>query len=116
MELEKAKEFLERQIYYCECKQKTYKVGNYSKDNRMTNEQMSGYYQGRLEANCMALELLTEFAQQNTTDNEKKLKECLELILNNYYIIKLRSTSSNAEWRRTILASLDRIEKDLNND
>lgn len=46
------KAYIEKQIKYCEemAGKEEYKVSNYSSDMKMTNEQMSGYYQGKAEA------------------------------------------------------------------
>jgi hypothetical protein len=44
-------EYTKNQAEHCELMANQYKVDTYSKDGKMTDEQMSGYYQGRGEAN-----------------------------------------------------------------
>jgi len=49
MSKEELIEYLDRQIEYCEGMSKKYKVDKYAEGKGMTYEQMTGYYQGRLE-------------------------------------------------------------------
>lgn len=59
---EKIKElegYIDKQIEHCNKMGKQNPTENYSKNHQMTKEQMSGYYQGRAEANYAIKDLLT---------------------------------------------------------
>ena len=52
------KEYIDNQVSHCEHHRKNpeYNVDKYAKGSTMTPEQMSGYYQGRLEADLSILQ------------------------------------------------------------
>ena len=66
-------EYTERQIAYCRkmSEPKHHRLDTYSEGGRMTEEQMSGYYQGRAEACCM-MKMFIETKRTNKQNGRKR--------------------------------------------
>ena len=65
-ELKKILEYAERQSDYCKIRSKEsyHDTSKYSKNNMMTDEQMSGYYQGRGEANWAIIDMIKDILKE----------------------------------------------------
>ena len=64
--IEKITQYVENQKQYCNkmAEREKYTVGTYT-DGNMTDEQMSGYYQGRTAANCAVLDYLETLLKES---------------------------------------------------